>query len=156
MQQHNIELPDEARVSLAALVSRMHEKQAEGGVSFPEMVRNLFKDMDTPAASLHHAATGIAGEGGEILDVSKKTWVYGKPLDAQNLIEELSDLQFYIQVILNQLGLTLEHVIAYNMNKLVFGENARFPDGAYSDVAAIARADKVAEGETQSSGVAAE
>jgi hypothetical protein len=57
--------------------------------SYPEFVRHLMKGMETPALEMHHAATGIAGEAGEVLDLSKKVWIYGKPLDAEALIKEL-------------------------------------------------------------------
>jgi hypothetical protein len=34
-----------------------------------------------------HCVVGISGEAGELLDAVKKTWVYGKALDHDNLIE---------------------------------------------------------------------
>ncbi len=84
-----------------------------------------------------HAAVGIAGEAGELLDAIKKTWVYTKPLDQANVIEECGDLLFYIQAMLNTFGMTMEEVIGLNVAKL----RLRYPDG-YTDAAAQARADK--------------
>jgi NTP pyrophosphatase (non-canonical NTP hydrolase) len=106
-------------------------------------VTNLMKTMPTPAEELHHAGTGIAGEGGEILDVTKKVWVYNKPLDVPHLIEELGDLRFYYQAMLNLLGITDDMVIAQNMQKL----RVRYADGKYSDAAANARVDKALSAE---------
>jgi NTP pyrophosphatase (non-canonical NTP hydrolase) len=96
------------------------------------------KGMETPALEMHHAATGIAGEAGEVLDLSKKVWIYGKPLDAEALIKELGDLRFYYQAMLNLLGISDGMVIAQNVKKL----RARYSEGKYSDAQAIAQADK--------------
>jgi NTP pyrophosphatase (non-canonical NTP hydrolase) len=106
--------------------------------TYETFVNNLMKTMATPAEELHHAGTGIAGEGGEILDATKKVWVYRKELDIMHLIEELGDLRFYYQAMLNLLGITDEQVRAQNMKKL----RVRYADGKYSDAQANARADK--------------
>ena len=87
---------------------------------------------------------GIAGESGELVDAVKKYWAYGKPLNVNNVIEELGDLLFYIQGMLSTVTRqgalspeTLEDLMITNMDKL----SKRYPTG-YSDAAAIARADK--------------
>ena len=85
-----------------------------------------------------HAAIGIAGEAGELVDAVKKNWVYNKPLDSDNVIEECGDILFYVQAMLNTFGLTLQDAIMVNVEKL----RKRYPDG-YTDAAAVARADKV-------------
>lgn len=238
MEKHSISIPLEGRTELHAKVAAITSGHASGTlVHYPEFVRNLFKLMGDPASDMMHACTGLSGEGGEILDIAKKVWVYGKQLDARNLVEELGDLRFYYQAALNLLGTTDEavadlpvdrrtvvllggatdtllracgnlsvhsskaldlalelwdganmsgmdenelndllleqlsavrayyfyllgmldlediHIQAHNMFKLSLNPDARFPGGVYTDAAAIARADKVAEGETQSSGV---
>lgn len=110
---------------------------------YPAFVEALFKKLDSTEATLHHATTGMAGEGGELLDASKKAWIYGKELDVKNLIEELGDMRFYYQAALNLLGLTDDDIKADNVRKL----QKRYPGGVYRDSDAIARADK-AEGAT--------
>lgn len=87
---------------------------------------------------LMHAAIGIAGEAGELLDAVKKTWVYGKSLDITNLVEELGDLEFYMQALRTQLQLTRDEILEANVEKLT----KRYPTG-YTDALAIARLDKV-------------
>jgi NTP pyrophosphatase (non-canonical NTP hydrolase) len=120
-------------------VRGMQMPEAENGIpSYPLFVQHLMKGMNTPAEELHHACTGIAGEGGEILDWSKKVWIYGKELDLEKFIKELGDLRFYYQAVLNHLGITDEQVIAQNILKL----RARYSEGVYSDAQAIAQADK--------------
>jgi NTP pyrophosphatase (non-canonical NTP hydrolase) len=96
----------------------------------------------TPALiDLWHGATGVCGEAGELIDAVKKSVVYGKPLDRENCIEELGDIEFYLEQVRQNLGVTREECLAANCDKLVYGPNARFPNG-YTDQAAQARADK--------------
>ena len=72
-----------------------HQKLAFA-VKYDEMVRGLFRKMDSDSLTLAHATVGILGELGELLDTLKKTWAYGKPLDRNNIIEELGDIAFYL------------------------------------------------------------
>lgn len=104
---------------------------------YADFVESRFKKMPNYVQTLLHAGVGIAGEGGEFLDSLKKSWVYNKNIDNENLIEELGDLMFYIQAAANALGVSLEDIVLKNIEKLM----KRYPDG-YSDAAAIARADK--------------
>ena len=107
--------------------------------NYADFVGRLFKTMGTPEASLMHAAVGISGEAGELLDTIKKTWVYNKPLDRANVIEELGDLFFYTTWLMEFLGISKEEVLTANINKLA----VRYPNLKYSDEAAQARADKL-------------
>ena len=93
--------------------------------------------MNSEAEFFVHAAIGIAGEAGEVLDSVKKHWVYNAPLDQENLVEELGDVLFYVQAMALKLGVSLEQVVSQNMAKLM----KRYPTG-YSDHAAVLRADK--------------
>lgn len=84
-----------------------------------------------------HMAIGISGEAGELLDAVKKATIYRKPLDIANVREECGDLLFYITGMLDSIGVTLDQVIAENMEKL----SVRYGK-SYSNEAAIQRADK--------------
>lgn len=106
-------------------------------IVYEKFVLARFKTFPRAADSLNHAAIGIAGEAGELLDAVKKHWAYNKPLDVPNIIEELGDLEFYMQAMRSLLNLSREEIIAANITKL----EKRFPNG-YSDEAAQARADK--------------
>lgn len=81
-------------------------------VTHPVMVKALAKPGETIAkeltavtADLWHAATGVAGETSEILEaaaaVSKDS-----PLDRENMIEELGDMEFYIEQARQNIGLS--------------------------------------------------
>lgn len=106
--------------------------------NYSEFVSALFKHMNDRPSTIHHAATGIAGEAGEVLDLSKKSWIYGKELDLVKLKEELGDVRFYYQAMLNLMEWTDEQIIQGNVEKL----NKRYPDKQYSDIDAISRKDK--------------
>jgi NTP pyrophosphatase (non-canonical NTP hydrolase) len=107
-------------------------------VSYADFVAGLFKCKETHAASLIHAAVGAAGEAGELLDALKKHWVYNKPLDRENVIEELGDMQFYMMAVQLLLGITSQDILQAHVKKL----SIRYPGRTYTDTAAIARADK--------------
>jgi NTP pyrophosphatase (non-canonical NTP hydrolase) len=113
-------------------------------VTYEQFVCKLSKDLITPQNNLVHMALGIAGETGEIVDAIKKHAIYGKPLDSQNVIEELGDLEFYMAGLRQMLEVSRRETLRANITKL----QARYKDG-YSDAAAIARADKSVEAETE-------
>lgn len=137
---HKITVPTHAMEQLKRDTVTITGLRASGVyLTYPMFVHSLMKGMPTPAEELHHACTGMSGEAGELLDQSKKVWVYGKPLDLKHLIEELGDLRFYYQATLNMLGITDEDIQAQNTMKL----QLRYPNGVYSDAQAQARADKV-------------
>lgn len=110
-----------------------------------DLVAALAKDGDTIAreltghdAHLVHMAIGISGEAGELLDAIKKATIYRKPLDMANVIEELGDLEFYMEGLRQRLDVTREQTLHANILKL----SKRYAGLSYSDTAAQARADK--------------
>ncbi len=105
--------------------------------SYGPFVAARFNRLSGFREALAHAAVGVAGEAGEILDCVKKNWAYNQPLDLGNLVEELGDMEFYLEALRQEIGISRETILELNMEKL----SKRFPDG-YSDAAAAARADK--------------
>ena len=96
-------------------------------------------DSLTPdGAHLLHMAVGIAGESGELLDAIKKAVIYCKPIDVENVVEELGDLEFYMEGLRDRLGITRQQTLQANVAKL----SKRYKAGSYSDKAAQERADK--------------
>jgi NTP pyrophosphatase (non-canonical NTP hydrolase) len=63
---------------------------------------------------------GLSGEVGEVTDMLKKFLYHrnGKPLDIAHLRDELGDVLWYFVVLLDTVGLTLEEVMAANIEKL--------------------------------------
>lgn len=110
-----------------------------------EMVRLLRKhpttilDALTPdVVDVMHACVGIAGEAGELLDAAKKQFAYGQQIDQENVIEELGDLEFYMEQLRQALGIARAATLRANKKKLA----QRYPNFNYSDRAAKRRADK--------------
>lgn len=106
-------------------------------VTYEEFVTNLVKERGDRSMNLEHMVIGICGEAGEIADGIKKNSIYGKPLDLENIVEELGDIEFYLAGLRQMLGISRYQSLAANVRKL----QARYKDG-YSDAAAIDRADK--------------
>jgi NTP pyrophosphatase (non-canonical NTP hydrolase) len=109
------------------------------------MVKSLAKDGSIIAseltgedAHLMHMAIGVCGEAGELLDAIKKRVIYRKPLDLDNVREELGDIEFYLEGIRQGLGFTREECLDANIQKL----RKRYEGLKYSDSAAQQRADK--------------
>lgn len=116
--------------------------------SFDQMVERLKKPGNDVLSSLTpdkcdaiHMTLGIAGEAGEIVDAVKKWCMYNKDLDRENVIEELGDIEFYMEGLRQVVGVSRNEVLLRNMAKLSTGKNARYRDG-YSDAAAQERRDK--------------
>jgi NTP pyrophosphatase (non-canonical NTP hydrolase) len=106
---------------------------------YARFVDRLFVNRSLGDEGLVHSAIGIAGEAGEILDAIKKIWVYNAAIDRENLIEELGDLEFYMQALRTRIGVSRTEVINANVSKL----QRRYPKG-YTDRAARERLDKAA------------
>jgi NTP pyrophosphatase (non-canonical NTP hydrolase) len=73
---------------------------------------------------LFHGTIGVATESGELLDALKKHVFYGKELDVVNVAEEIGDLMWYINLLLDELDIPMETVMERNIEKLT----ARYGD----------------------------
>lgn len=114
-------------------------------VDYGNMVSNLAKDgddilqsMNGSQAHLLHMGVGVVGEAGELIDAVKKFVIYQKDLDRENVVEELGDLEFYMQGLRDELSITREETLQANADKL----GKRYSGGTYSDLDAQTRADK--------------
>lgn len=107
---------------------------------------DIAASMTAEGAHMLHMAVGVSGEAGELLDAIKKAVVYLKPINIENVVEELGDLEFYMEGLRQGLGITREQTLQHNIYKLATGPKARYK-GGYTDTAAIARADKVLDTE---------
>lgn len=111
-----------------------------------ELVRNLAKpgadiiaSLTPLNAHLWHMASAVCGEAGELFDAIKRQAIYCKELDVENVVEELGDLEFYLEGIRGALGITREQTLDANLAKL----NKRYQSGKYSNAESQQRADKV-------------
>lgn len=71
-----------------------------------------------------HGAIGCCTEAGEILDVMHKAIFYERSLDRMNLKEEIGDLLWYIGILCDSCGWSIEEVMEQNIAKL----RIRYPE----------------------------
>ena len=86
--------------------------------------------------TLTNTALGLAGESGEVADIIKKTFYHGHPLDKEALYKELGDVLWYLAVMADGLGFSLDEIAQANVDKL----RARYPEG-FSEERSIHRQD---------------
>jgi NTP pyrophosphatase (non-canonical NTP hydrolase) len=98
----------------------------------------IIETLTPDGAHMVHMVMGISGEAGELLDAVKKATIYKKSLDIENVVEELGDLEFYMEGLRQVLNITREQCLTGNIEKL----SKRYADFKYTDQRAIDRADK--------------
>ena len=90
--------------------------------------------LDREGANINRlttAAVGISAEGGEFMEIVKKMVFQGKPWNADNrehLIIELGDVMWYVAQACMALDVSLDDVIATNVEKL----KKRYPGGEFN------------------------
>lgn len=70
-------------------------------------------------------ALGVSGESGEVADHIKKWIGHNHDLDKNKMLKELGDVLWYVAVLSNALGFSLQEVAEANIAKLM----ARYPHG---------------------------
>ena len=92
------------------------------------------KYLDGEGSNIHRlltAAVGISAEGGEFMEIVKKMVFQGKPRTDDNrehLIIELGDVLWYVMQACKALDITIEEVVAGNVDKL----KKRYPGGEFN------------------------
>lgn len=74
---------------------------------------------------LINGVMGLCGESGEAIDIVKKWLAQGHELDKEKLAKELGDICWYLAETATALDLSLEDVMAANIEKL----KRRYPEG---------------------------
>ena len=89
--------------------------------------------LNTKGANIERlttAAVGISAEGGEFMEIVKKMVFQGKPWNDDNrehLIIELGDVMWYVMQACMALDVSIEDVVAGNVEKL----KKRYPGGEF-------------------------
>jgi NTP pyrophosphatase (non-canonical NTP hydrolase) len=87
--------------------------------------RTLSKKFNiTGVEDLLHAAIGFSTEAGELLDIFKKLVYYEKPVDIDNLKEEIGDAFWYLSIFTRLLDLDPHEIMEENIAKL----KQRYPE----------------------------
>lgn len=86
--------------------------------------RTSRKDL-SPDDHLFNAMLGLAGETGECCDLVKKCFYQDGRDIREKLLDELSDVMWYVAEAASAMGWTLDEIAAHNVEKL----RRRYPDG---------------------------
>ena len=78
---------------------------------------------------LINGVMGLCGESGEAIDIVKKWLAQGHELDKEKLAKELGDICWYLAETATALDLSLEEIMAANIEKL----QKRYPEGFDAD-----------------------
>ncbi len=89
-------------------------------ISFNEYQKQAFDliSEDGRKDMILNGVLGLTGEAGECADIVKKNRFQGHELDKDHLKDELGDVLWYIAETASGLGITLEEVAQYNLDKL--------------------------------------
>lgn len=82
-----------------------------------------FKDK---GEQLEYAVLALCGEAGELANVLKKIFYYkDTSLDGKNLLDELSDVLWYVACIADALDVTLSKVATHSANKVLMKKTTK-------------------------------
>lgn len=109
---------------------------------------NLYQTTEVADSPYNHpnestVRSNLVIVSAEILDLCKKSWVYGKEFQDYKVSQFLLLLERNYLYFLSSRGFLADEIAYVNMQKLLKGKNARYASGTYSDAQAQARADKV-------------
>ena len=85
-----------------------------------------------------HAHLGMSSEVGEVGDALKKHFVYGQNMDYTNIVEECGDVMWYVSLMLEACGTSMEDCMKQNIDKL----RIRYPE-KFTEELASKRLDKL-------------
>jgi NTP pyrophosphatase (non-canonical NTP hydrolase) len=73
-----------------------------------------------------HAVIGMSTESAELLDQMKKHIYYGKPLDYENLFEEVGDVMWYLAILCDASDFDFDKILESNIAKLKARYGSKF------------------------------
>lgn len=82
------------------------------------------RTLSTREDVLGHMVVGLSTETGELLDAYKKHKFYGRPLDVQNVKEEIGDVMWYLVQLCDEVGYSMDQAKIDNIQKL----KKRYPE----------------------------
>lgn len=110
-------------------------------LSFNEYQQHCYNliSEDGKKDMLGNGVLGLAGECGECCDIVKKYKYQKHDLDKEHLKDELGDVLWYVAETASALGITLEEVAQFNLDKL----HARYHGEKWSKEDDVNRKDKL-------------
>lgn len=95
------------------------------GNKYQELAMRTNRPEATPEQNLINGCLGLAGEAGEVCDIVKKYVFQGHNLETQKIVDELSDVLWYVALTAQGIGCDLDSIMEHNINKL----KKRYPNG---------------------------
>jgi NTP pyrophosphatase (non-canonical NTP hydrolase) len=111
-------------------VNAVTSNESKNYYDFAQRIALLSDRDDFPTERLLTAAVGMSAEAGEFTEIIKKIIFQGKPVNEDNLFHlkrELGDIMWYVAQACMGLNISIDEVIAMNVEKLA----SRYPDGAF-------------------------
>jgi len=110
-------------------VNEVTSQPSKDNEAFIYRIQEL-QGQDFHAERLLTAAVGACAEAGEFTEIVKKIVFQGKPVNEENMFHmkrELGDIMWYIAQACMALNVSIDEVIAMNVDKL----KARYPGGEF-------------------------
>lgn len=95
------------------------------GLNTTRLTNAIFDCHTITIAQLINGVLGLTGEAGEVSGLVKKGIFHEKGIDLEHLKKELGDCTWYLAMICDACGFTLDDVMQTNIDKL----KARYPEG---------------------------
>lgn len=96
---------------------------------YQDLAQRTARITNTSMDKITNGCIGLCGESGECIDLLKKHMYQGHDLDAVKLLDECSDVLWYVAELATGLGVSLETIARHNIDKL----RKRYPDGFSPD-----------------------
>ena len=116
-------------IKYVEFVNAVTSQQSKDHEAFVYRVQEL-EGQGFPTERLLTASVGMCAEAGEFTEIVKKIVFQGKPVNEENMFHlkrELGDIMWYVAQACMGLNISLDEVLAMNVEKL----SARYPDGAF-------------------------
>ena len=115
-----------------SLAMRTNDHRASNRVLEKVLKKSVTDTFDPNApdpGDLLNGALGLTGEAGEVADIVKKYIFHGHTLDRKEIVKELGDVLWYVALICETIGYSIDEVMCINIEKL----KARYPEGFTSE-----------------------
>lgn len=95
-------------------ITRLHDK-----------LHDVVLTNDADVGGILNACLGLSGEVGEFNDMIKKWIFHEKDFDEVHAMKELGDIMWYVALMCDSFGWSLDEILEMNVDKL----KARYPEG---------------------------
>ena len=84
---------------------------------------DIKNELTASACHLMLMGVGLSGEVGDLMDALKKSFINRKYLNVENVIEELGDIEFYLEGIRRELQITRETTLKASIDLRYAGKS---------------------------------